>query len=43
MSFTLKNELGTPKNFHVRPLGLTINCEEVKKELMITFLRVIPA
>ena len=29
-SLTLKNELGTPKN--VRPLGLAIICEEVKKE-----------
>ena len=38
-----KTSLGPPKNYHVRPLGLAIICEEVKKELMITFLRVIPA
>ena len=31
-SFTLKNELGTPQNNHVRPLGLAIICEQVKKE-----------
>ena len=38
-----KTSLGPPKNYHVRPLGLAIIWEEVKKELMITFLRVIPA
>ena len=37
-----KTSLGPPKNYHVRPLGLAIICEEVKKEKMITFLRVIP-
>ena len=38
-----KTSLGPQKNYHLRPLGLAIICEEVKKELMITFLRVIPA
>ena len=31
-SLTLKNSLGPAKNYHVRPLGLAIICEEVKKE-----------